>query len=182
MAMEILGGKLIAPFYGTSLYVWSTVLAVTMGGLAIGYFTGGSLSRKYPKEKMLLYALVCSGILIGLTPTLDSVIMRSTYVFSTEVGIIVTGLFMIMPMMICFGIVSPTIIGLLSESDNEVGNIAGNVYAISTLGGILATYSIAFYFILEFGMSKCCWMISFLLLAFTLIGFLKKEFFNNPKE
>ncbi|NQY68432.1 MAG: fused MFS/spermidine synthase [Flavobacteriales bacterium] len=176
MGMEILGGKMIAPFYGTSLYVWSTVLAVTMGGLAIGYFTGGILSLKYPKEKMLLYTLITAGVLVGLTPTLDGIIMRGTYIFSTEIGIIVTGLLMIMPMMICFGIVSPTIIGMLSSSGNEVGNIAGNVYAVSTLGGILATYSIAFYFVLEYGMSSCCWMISFLLLAFTLLGFSRKEF------
>ena len=46
MATELLGAKMLAPYFGSSLYVWATVLAVTLGGLAIGYFLGGLLSFK----------------------------------------------------------------------------------------------------------------------------------------
>ena len=46
MAAELLGAKMLAPYFGSSLYVWATVLAITLGGLAAGYFMGGILSYK----------------------------------------------------------------------------------------------------------------------------------------
>ena len=47
MAVELLGAKMMAPFFGSSLYVWASILGVTLGGLAIGYFSGGFLSEKF---------------------------------------------------------------------------------------------------------------------------------------
>ncbi len=54
MAIELAGAKMIAPFFGTSLYVWASVLAVTLGGLAAGYFAGGWATYRYPPMKLLL--------------------------------------------------------------------------------------------------------------------------------
>ena len=50
MAVELAGAKMIAPFYGTSLYVWASVLAVTLGGLTTGYFIGGWATYRYPPQ------------------------------------------------------------------------------------------------------------------------------------
>ena len=41
MVIELLGTRLIAPFYGASLYVWASLISVTMIALAIGYYAGG---------------------------------------------------------------------------------------------------------------------------------------------
>ena len=46
MAAELLGAKMLAPYFGSSLYVWASVLAITLGGLAVGYYVGGILSYK----------------------------------------------------------------------------------------------------------------------------------------
>ena len=56
MAIELAGAKMVAPFYGTSLYVWASVLAVTLGGLTTGYFLGGWTTYRYPAMKMLIGA------------------------------------------------------------------------------------------------------------------------------
>ena len=47
MIGELAGAKLIAPFYGNSLYVWTSVLGTTLIGLASGYYLGGIVSKKY---------------------------------------------------------------------------------------------------------------------------------------
>ena len=62
MAAEICGAKLLAPFFGSSLYVWSSVMAITLGGLASGYFLGGKLSKRENKENTLLYVLIAASI------------------------------------------------------------------------------------------------------------------------
>ncbi len=43
MAVELVGAKLLAPYFGTSLYVWAAALGTTLGGLTLGYFFGGRL-------------------------------------------------------------------------------------------------------------------------------------------
>jgi len=64
MACELIGAKLVAPYFGGSLYVWASVLAVTLGGLAAGYFLGGSFSKKYDNRKLLFYVLLLAGIFL----------------------------------------------------------------------------------------------------------------------
>src|ERR1035437_6545142 len=53
MAAELLGARLLAPFYGSSLYIWTAVLCITMLGLAMGYYSSGRLSVKHAIGKII---------------------------------------------------------------------------------------------------------------------------------
>ena len=64
MAVELMGAKLVAPFYGGSLYVWTEVLAITVVDLTLGYYAGGRLSKKRPSEKILFIILGISALLV----------------------------------------------------------------------------------------------------------------------
>lgn len=55
MMVELAGAKMLAPWFGTSLYVWSAVLGVTLGGLMLGYYAGGILSRRAADNERVLY-------------------------------------------------------------------------------------------------------------------------------
>src|SRR6056297_3030930 len=66
MAVEITGAKLVGPYYGTSLYVWSSVLALTLGGLAVGYFLGGQVSHRFPHRRALFSIMLLSALLVAL--------------------------------------------------------------------------------------------------------------------
>jgi len=57
MAVELMGAKLVAPFYGNSLYVWTAVLAITVLSLTLGYYAGGRLSKERPTETKLFIVL-----------------------------------------------------------------------------------------------------------------------------
>src|SRR6478672_13799514 len=72
MAAEICGAKLLAPFFGSSLYVWSSVMAITLGGLASGYFFGGQLSKKENKTNTLLFILIAAVCCLSVMPFLSS--------------------------------------------------------------------------------------------------------------
>src|SRR5436190_12366605 len=78
MVIELLGAKIIAPYYGASLYVWSSVLGVTLGGLALGYFLGGYFSEKY-KNQLLLFLVILTGAFFAmLAPLIGPKIMYMT--------------------------------------------------------------------------------------------------------
>lgn len=151
MAVELGGAKIIAPYYGTSLYVWSSVLAVTLGGLTLGYFLGGRATTKYEAPKLLFFEILIGSALIILMPFLALVIMPATSGLGIRMGSLITSIVFMMPPLVCMGMVSPTIIQLSNSQLKETGKTAGTVYAISTVGGILMTLLMGFFMLPELG-------------------------------
>jgi predicted membrane-bound spermidine synthase len=151
MAAEICGAKLLAPIFGSSLYVWSSIMAITLGGLASGYFIGGQLSKRPHKEKQLLIILFGAIIFICLMPTVSLYFNTIAYHLSLIPAVILASCAIIFPPMLCLGAASPLIISLLTSKANESGENSGKIYAISTLGGIIATFLCGFYLIPSHG-------------------------------
>ncbi len=153
MAAELIGAKMLAPFFGSSLYVWSTVLAITLGGLAAGYFTGGWLSSKRGGPKTLFICLVLAGILMALMPVTSKVIMYRIGYFPLIQATIMSSMVFLFPPIFIMGMVSPLIIGNITTDPAESGKYSGFVYGISTIGGIAATFLTGFWIIPTFGLS-----------------------------
>ncbi len=68
MITELLGAKIIAPFYGASLYVWSSVLGVTLFSLATGYYLGGIISTKTKKIQYLAFIFFGAALFTSASP------------------------------------------------------------------------------------------------------------------
>ena len=101
MGAEICGAKLLAPFFGSSLYVWSSVMAITLGGLASGYFIGGKLSKREQKENTLLYVLIAAVCCLCLMPFTTAVFLMTASHLSLIPAVIVSVLFLLFPTMFC---------------------------------------------------------------------------------
>ncbi len=169
MAVELTGAKLIAPFYGNSLYVWSAVLAITLGGLAIGYFLGGVVSRKFPNVKTLLFIITISSLLVLALPHSSNIIMSATLGLELRLGIVISCLVFLMPPLICFGMVGPLAVRLVSTGLDKVGKAAGTVYFTSTIGGIIATFLFGFYLIPFWGLKLSAYATGLCLAALPLL-------------
>lgn len=154
MATELLGAKMLAPFFGSSLYVWATVLAMTLGGLALGYFFGGILSYKYKKPNTLFYVLLIGAVFNMLMPFTSKAILVMLVQYSLLPSIIISCLLFLLPPVFMMGMVSPLIIARITENIDQSGKAAGSVYAISTVGGIIATFLTGFYIIPTFGLTS----------------------------
>ncbi|MDG2370374.1 MAG: fused MFS/spermidine synthase [Flavobacteriales bacterium] len=178
MAVELLGAKLIAPSYGASLYVWATTLAVTMGGLTTGYLLGGVISEKYPHKLILHYIILASAIFVSIMPFTSSIIMSATLEMNIKLGIVISSLCFVFPPLVCFGMVSPLIIRLISREVNEVGNSVGTIYSISTLGGILTTFLFGFFFIPKMGLDFSTYVTALALFIFPLYYFVRFRTFS----
>lgn len=171
MAVEIVGAKLVGPYYGNSLYVWAAVLGLTLGGLTTGYFAGGIASRRYPTRRALYVVMLVSAVLVALMPWTARAIMEATLGMELRAGITLSALVFLFPPLVFFGMVSPMIIRLVTTHDSRVGHAAGTVYAISTTGGILFTYIAAFYAIPHIGMTESLLITAGLLALFPALHF-----------
>jgi len=157
MVAELAGGKMLAPYYGTSLYVWASTLAITLGALTFGYYLGGEWSKKdiVARKKRLFLTLAIASALVILMPVLANFIMQRTLDMSFLTGVIVSQLFFLLPPILGMGIVSPMIISIIGDNNNS-GKAAGLVYAVSTLGGVIATLLTGFFLVPIIGISIPC--------------------------
>ncbi len=153
MAAELLGAKMLAPYFGSSLYVWASVLAITLGGLAAGYYAGGVLSYKSKNPLALFYVLLAAATFTVLMPFSSKVILWAVGSHSLIPSVIVSASCILFPPVFMMGMVSPLIIRAITVDVEQSGKAAGAIYAISTVGGILATFSFGFFIIPNFGLT-----------------------------
>ena len=182
MAIELIGAKIIAPYYGNSLYVWTAVLATTLGGLATGYFSGGLISGKWNKMKTIYFILFISALIVALIPVSAPTVMEATLGLELKSGITLSCLFILTPPLICFGMVSPVIISYLSTELSLVGRAAGTVYGISTIGGILFTFLMGIYLIPNAGLKISTWLTAIVLGLFPVIYFIRSIFLSKCRK
>ena len=176
MAVELMGAKLVAPFYGNSLYVWTAVLTITILGLTLGYYTGGRLAKKGASETMLFVVLGISAVLVLALPMTASIAIGLTKGMDLIAGICVTCILLLLPPMLCFGIVGPMVVSLMSSQLETVGKTAGTVYFTSTFGGIAATFFLGLYFIPVVGLRWCATVTGLALAALSVIYIAKMAF------
>jgi len=172
MIIELLGAKIIAPYYGTSLYVWSSVLGVTLGALALGYFLGGVISKKYPGKNSLFMVLLIGAFFTVIAPLIAPQILLLTDGLGVKFGSLASVFLYLMLPITCMGSVSPMIIQLINKGSENAGKSAGTVYAISTVGGILATFLAGFYLIPIIGIKITAFMTGGLLAFVALVYFI----------
>lgn len=155
MSLEILGGRMLTPFFGSDIYVWGSVISVFLLSLAIGYFLGGKLSRRFPRPGYLVGFILAAAVNMALLPLFHVKVNEA--VFDVFVADSLTGerwgclaaamvLFLIPTTLL--GIVSPFAVRLAATEVSSVGEKAGTLYAISTVGSVLGCLMTSFYFIL----------------------------------
>ncbi len=167
MALEIVGSRLVAPQFGSSIFVWGSLISVFLAGLSAGYYAGGRLADHRPSYSLLAWLFVPPAAwILGLplaAPPLGEAVLAA------ELGpqwspLVVTTILFLVPS-ICLGLISPFAIRLAARSIATVGNTAGILYAISTAGSIVGTLGAAFFLIPSFGTRAIVYGLGVTLLA-----------------
>lgn len=179
MIVELVGAKIVAPYYGSSLYVWSSVLGVTLAGLAVGYFVGGVLSNKYKNLDVLFLVILLGALFSGIAPNWAPWLMSKTEFMGVRMGAFFSVLGFLFPPIVCMGMVSPLVIQQISTTNEDAGKSAGTVYAVSTVGGILATFLAGFYLIPTLGITYTAWMSSLVFIILGLSYFLIRKSYST---
>jgi len=151
VSIELLGGKMLSPVFGSSLYIWTSIIGVTLLSLTIGYFFGGVLSSKQNSSGKINILFSIAAIFALLMPVVTQLLFNQFLAMPLFTGCITMSLLLLACPLICLGATSPLLIQLYVAEVNSAGKIAGRFYAISTLGGIFNTFLLGFYMIPEFG-------------------------------
>ena len=152
MATELISAKLLAPYYGSSLYLWTSMLCCTLMGLALGYLIGGEISKSATPFKLVLITLLAS-LSVILMPEICKTIAPKTFNLSLKTGTLTSCFLLITPTILLLGAIGPIAVQLLSSDDaSPPGTIAGKAFFTSTISGVISTFIFAFFLIPEKGL------------------------------
>ncbi len=169
MIAELVGTRMLAPVYGGSLYVWGAILGVSLAALTGGYFLGGLLSHRPRRQQLLYWALGLAGLWIAAMPELARLFMFIFDRLGAVPAVLLLSLILLAVPLLLLGAASPLIIGLFSHRAFHAGSTAGTVYAVSTAGGILATFLCGFLFIPQYGLTATAQVTGLVLMLLPLL-------------
>ncbi len=167
MSIEMLGGRIMAPYFGSSIYVWGSIITIFMVALSIGYLIGGQLSLRRPSlTKFGGLFLFCALAVLPMAwianPLMEWVFMQMDDVRYGSL-LAATGLFFLPT--VAMGIISPYAVRLLVQNTHHSGSIAGRLYFVSTAGSAAGVLMTSFYFVLWFEVNTILFLLAGILAA-----------------
>jgi hypothetical protein len=172
MSFELLGGRVLAPYFGSSIYVWGAIIGVFMLALSLGYLLGGRASLRSPTQRRLGVILLAAAVttlpvLVCADPVLD---WLSAAGFDPRLGSLAgaTSLFFL-PTMIS-GMISPYAIRLAVPERMSAGHQAGKLYFVSTFGSAAGTLLTSFYLVLYLEVNQILLLLAGVSLAVALVA------------
>jgi hypothetical protein len=150
MGVELLGGRLLAPTFGSSIYVWGAIITVFMLALSLGYLAGGRYSMKAPSVRrlggiLLVAALTVLPVLMFAEAMLDAVAAAAP---DPRFGSLLGATLLFFVPTFFSGMVSPYAVRLLVQDRASSGRHAGQLYFVSTFGSAAGTLLTSFYLVL----------------------------------
>ena len=167
MCFELLGGRLLAPYFGSSVYVWGSIITVFMLALSIGYLSGGRYSMLKPN--LFKYGGIFILSALSLMPTIFFSESIMGWVFDRiedpRYGSLTASLFLFLLPTAIMGMIAPYSVRLLTQSKDSAGQTAGYLYFISTLGSAIGTIVTSFYLVLWLEINQIFWLIFMIMFA-----------------
>jgi spermidine synthase len=171
LGLEIVGSRVLAPYFGGSIFVWGSLISIFLAGLTVGYYMGGFLADRRPRLLAMAVLILIAGVLVVILPVVAPSVNRAiaSVDFGPRLNPLVATLCLFFLPSVFMGTVSPYAIKLAASSLATIGNTAGLIYAISTAGSIVGALLTAFYLIQMIGVRSILYSLGITLIALALL-------------
>jgi predicted membrane-bound spermidine synthase len=170
LVIEMVAGRILAPFVGVSLYTWTSIIGIILAGISIGAYIGGKLVDRYPRRRTLGILLFLSGVAALAIIPLTNMVAAYQFPFSLMWRIFtVTAIIFFIPGCI-LGTISPVVVRLTLQNLNKAGNVIGKIYAFSTFGAIIGTFATGFLLISWMGTRNIIFTMGVILIITALLA------------
>lgn len=172
MILEIIGSRLLAPYLGTSLPVWTGIIGVVLAALSFGYWSGGKIADKRADMPTLALILLFVGLCVGATSIIDAPVLSLINLMHLPLSLSATlaTLLLLAPASVFLGIISPYAVRLKLQALQATGRTVGNLSALSTIGSIAGTFLSGFFLLGYLGTHKILIVLTILLLLLSLLA------------
>lgn len=151
LVVEILGTRIIAPYFGTTVFVWSSLIGVTMMALTAGYFLGGYISDKKPNFDLLYGIILLAAAVVFSIPFIAPGVLTVTNNMGSRLGALASAAILFTLPLLLLGMVSPFAVKLSIGELKDAGLTTGSLYGVSTIGSFIGAISVGFFLIPAIG-------------------------------
>lgn len=144
LIVEILGARMLYPYFGSSHFVYTAQIAVTLIALAAGYDLGGRLADRSPKLGRMYAAILAAAIYLCISVPLCSPVSFACLKMDLTLGSLLASAFLFLPPLMLLATVGPFLVRNFTQSVNTVGGQVGRLSALSTLGSVGGTLLIGY--------------------------------------
>ena len=166
LVIELVAGRIMAPYIGVSLYTWTSIIGVVLAGISLGNYLGGVVADRRASRATLGLVILAAG-LASLGIMVMTVVMTGLNLadlpFTARIVFITAAIFFLPSLIL--GMVSPIVIKLALQDLQHAGNTVGTIYAVSTVGSIFGTFVTGFWLISWLGTRTIVWLVALILLA-----------------
>ena len=177
MALELMSGRILAPTFGSSIYVWGAVITIFMLALSIGYLIGGRLSMTTPDIRILCALHFLSGLLVLPILAFEAPVLDNIFEYTQDPrlgSLMASVILFFLPAMVC-GTVAPYAVRLLVEDHKAAGFYAGLQYFFSTAFSAAGTLLTSFYFVLILEVDQILMMLMGITVVMAVSAFLVSQ-------
>jgi hypothetical protein len=174
MAVELMGGRLLAPNFGSSIYVWGAIITVFMLALSLGYLAGGRWSLRHPSLTRLALLLLAAAltslpVLVLADAPLESLAQA---IPDPRFGSLTAAMALFFIPTFLAGMVSPYCVRLIIDGTETSGRRAGQLFFVSTFGSAAGTILTSFYLVLWFEVDQILMSLAAVSVVLAFIGLL----------
>ncbi|HUZ76123.1 MAG TPA: fused MFS/spermidine synthase [Chloroflexota bacterium] len=176
MAVEMAASRLIAPYFGTSLYIWGVLIGLVLVYLSAGYWVGGLLADRHPRKRIFLGIMVLAGLAIAavawIAPGVLALSEASTQGLRNGVvwGAILGCLLLFSVPTMLLGSLNPFAVRLSLSGVTGAGRASGTVFGLTTLGSLAGTFGSVFYLMPSYGTRATLLLTAACTVAASLLG------------
>jgi len=171
MVLELVAGRILARYLGSSLYTWTSIIGIVLGGITIGNYIGGRLADRYQAQKTLTVLFAIASVCCVVTIVLNNLVGRWMWLwgFSWPVRTFLhVSLVFLLPSTL-LGTISPVVAKMALERGLPVGRTVGDVYAWGAVGSIAGTFAAGYYLIALMGTASIIWAIGGVMILMALL-------------
>jgi spermidine synthase len=150
LVLEVLGFRLFAPYFGTSVYVTGTLVGIVLAALSLGYLLGGALADRLPQERVMHSAILAAAVYLALVLIVYRGLLAGLQTWGLVAGTLAAAVVILGAPMLALSIVSPYLIRLAAIHE-RIGTVAGRIFAVSTLGSIAGSFLATFVLVPRLG-------------------------------
>jgi predicted membrane-bound spermidine synthase len=171
LALELLSSRVLTPYFGVSLYIWSSILSITLAFLAVGYYAGGWLTRR-ADEARRHFAFFAAPAISALA--IVAACLAYPWLFPWLAGIdlvfgsILAATILLAVPLVVLSAMNPLLIAIRPATAGDAG--AGAVFFVSTLGSVAGVVATAFLLIPNVTNFRSLLLLAILLAALPVLG------------
>jgi len=172
MVIELTGSRVLAPYLGTSLVVWTSLIGIILASLSLGYWWGGRLADRRPDARLLGRIILAAALATAAIAATKSWVLGFLQSQGTglHVAAVWATLLLFAPPSVLLGMVAPFAVRLKLPDTRSGGRTAGTLYAVSTIGSIVGTFLAGFVLIAWLGSTNILLLMAAVLAIASLLA------------